>query len=82
MAEMQLEPVVAIAQRKVSSRGGSQVARQRTQTGFSRASRPSLSLGDSALRIIDQHGELITTVPRAGGAEISLFKAYGTRQER
>ena len=29
------------------------------------------------LRVIDQDGELITTVPRHGTGEISRFKAYG-----
>ena len=29
---------------------------------------------------LDQHGELITTVPRNGTSEISRFKAYGTRR--
>jgi hypothetical protein len=29
------------------------------------------------LRIIDQHGELLTTVPRASTGEISRFKACG-----
>ena len=34
-------------------------------------------LGDTTLRVIDQDGELITTVPRHGTGEISRFKAYG-----
>lgn len=37
--------------------------------------------GDTTLRIIDQHGELITTVPSASDGEISRFKAYGTRRK-
>jgi hypothetical protein len=32
---------------------------------------------DTTLRVIDQHGELLTTVPRASTGEISRFKAYG-----
>jgi hypothetical protein len=32
------------------------------------------------LRVIDQHGELITTVPRTSTGEITRFKAYGTRR--
>jgi hypothetical protein len=39
----------------------------------------TIQLGDTTLRIIDQHGELITTVPRAANGQISRFKAYGTR---
>jgi transposase InsO family protein len=67
-------------QRKVSSRGGIQVARQRIQVGFSHAGQTvTIELGDASLRVIDEHGELITTVPRNGSGEISRFKAYGTR---
>jgi hypothetical protein len=52
------------AQRKVSSRGGIQVARQRIQVGFSHAVRSSpSSWATPACWVIDQHGELITTVP-------------------
>jgi hypothetical protein len=72
-----------VVQRKVSSRGGIQVARQRIQAGFSHAGKTvTIQLGDTTLRIIDQHGELITTVPRNGTTEISRFKAYGTRRPR
>ncbi len=42
----------------------------------------TIQLGDTILRVIDQHGELITTVPRLSDGEISRFKAYGTRQPR
>jgi hypothetical protein len=67
----------------VSSRGGIQVARQRIQAGFSHAGQTvTIQLGDTTLRIIDQHGELITTVPRVSNGEISRFKACGTRQPR
>jgi hypothetical protein len=76
------QPRLAI-QRKVSSRGGIQVARQRIQVGFPHAGKTvTVELGDTTLRIIDQHGELITTVPRNGTGEISRFKAYGTRTPR
>ncbi len=69
-----------VIQRKVSSRGGIQVARQRVQVGFSHAGKTvTIQPGDTTLRIIDQHGELITTVPRAANGEITRFKAYGTR---
>jgi transposase InsO family protein len=67
-------------QRKVSSRGGIQVARQRIQVGFGHAGKTvTIQLGDTTLRITDQYGELITTVPRVSDGEISRFKAYGTR---
>ena len=68
-------------QRKVSSRGGIQVAGQRIQVGFSHAGQTvTIQLGDTTVRIIDQNGEPITTVPRNSTGEISRFKAYGTRQ--
>jgi Integrase core domain len=70
-------------QRKVSSRGGIQVAHQRIQVGFGHAGKiVTIELGDTSLRIIDDQGELITTVPRNSTGEISRFKAYGTRQPR
>ncbi len=72
-------PVLAI-QRKVSGRGSIQVARQRIQVGMTHAGQTvTIELGDTSLRVIDQHGELITTVLRNGTGEITRFKAYGTR---
>jgi hypothetical protein len=57
------QPRLAI-QRRVSSRGGMQVARQRIQVGFSHAGKTvTMQLADTTLRVIDQHGELLATVP-------------------
>jgi hypothetical protein len=71
-----------VIQRKVSSRGGIQVACQRIQVGFHHAAKAvTIELGDTSLRIIGQDGELITTVPRNGTGEITRFKAYGTRRQ-
>ena len=73
-----LPPQAQAVQRKVSSRGGIQVARQRIQAGFPHAGKiVTVELDGTTLRIIDQHGELLTTVPRASTGEISRFKAYG-----
>jgi transposase InsO family protein len=74
-------PQVALAiQRKVSSRGGIQVARQRIQVGMTHAGQTvTIDLGDTSLRVTDSNGELITTVPRISNSEISRFKACGTR---
>jgi hypothetical protein len=73
-----LPPPAITVQRRVSSRGGIQVARQRIQVGMTHAGKTvTIELGDTTLRVIDQHGELITTVPRNGTGEISRFKAYG-----
>jgi hypothetical protein len=67
-------------QRKVSSRGGIQVARQRIQVGFPHAGQAvTIELGDTTLRVIDRSGELITTVPRNSLGEITRLKAYGAR---
>jgi hypothetical protein len=64
----------------VSSRGGIQVARQRIQVGFSHVGQiVTIEPGDTTLRVIDQHGELLSTVPRKGIGEISRFKAYGSK---
>ena len=78
-----LPPAALTIRRKVSSRGGVQVARQRIQVGFPHAGQTvTIQLGDTILRIIDQHGELITPVPRVSDGEISRLKVYGTRQPR
>ena len=75
-------PTAALSvQRKVSSRGGIQVAGQRIQVGFPHAGKTvTIELNDTTLRIFDKNGELITTVPRVIDGEISRFKAYGTRR--
>jgi transposase InsO family protein len=73
-------PPVICVQRRVSSRGGIQVTRQRVQVGMSHAGQTvTTEIGDTSLRIIDSHGELIKTVPRTSHAPVSRFKAYGTR---
>jgi hypothetical protein len=75
-----LPPATTVIQRKVSSRGGIQVARQRIHVGLSHAGRiVAIELGDNTLRVIDGDGELLTTVPRNSTGEISRFKAYGTK---
>ena len=39
----------------------------------------TIELAGTTLRIISQHGELMTTVHRKGTGEVSRFEAYGTR---
>ncbi len=77
-----VQPPAAIRiQRRVSSRGGIQVTRQRVQVGMSHAGKTvTIDIGDTSLRILGQHDELIKTVPRANTAPVSRFKAYGTRR--
>ena len=68
-------------QRKVYSRGGIQVARQRVHVGLPHAGCiVTIELGDTTLRVTDPSGELLTTVPRNSTGEISRFKAHGTRK--
>ena len=75
-----LPPARMVIQRKVSSRGGIQVARQRIQVAFGYAGQTvTIQPGDTTLRSIDQHGELISTIPPVAHGQISRFKAYGTR---
>jgi hypothetical protein len=67
--------------RASQGRGRAPAERQRIQAGFGHADQTvTIELGDTTLRVIDQHGELITAVPRNGTSEISRFKAYGTRR--
>jgi hypothetical protein len=39
----------------------------------------TIELGDTTLRVLGQHGELLTAVLRVSGGEISRCKAYGSR---
>jgi hypothetical protein len=75
-----LPPARLIIQRKVSSRGGIRVARQRVQVGLPHGGQiVTIDLGDTTLRVTDPDGELLTTVPRNTAGEITRFKAHGTR---
>jgi transposase InsO family protein len=76
-----LPPARPLIQRKVSSRGGIQVARQRVQVGLPHAGRiVTIELGDTTLRIIDSTtGELLAAVPRNSTGEVSRFKAHGSK---
>lgn len=73
-----LPPAIPVIQRKVSSRGGIRVARQRVQVGLPHAGRiVTIELGDTTLRVTGPDGELLATVPRNSTGEISRFKAQG-----
>jgi hypothetical protein len=64
-----LPPASPVIQRRVSSRGGIQVARQRVQVGLPHAGQVvTVELGDTTLRVIDANGELLTTAPRTAPA--------------
>jgi transposase InsO family protein len=78
-----LPPASPLIQRKVSSRGGIRVARQRIHVGLPHAGRiVTIELGDTTLRVIDPNGELLATVPRNSTGEISRFKAHGSKHPR
>jgi hypothetical protein len=65
-------------QRRVSSRGGIQVAGQRVQVGFRHAGATvTIEVEDTVLRILDQHDEVLTVVPRTSRKEVTRYKAYG-----
>jgi hypothetical protein len=74
-----LPPPAAAVQRRVSSRGGIQVARQRIQVGMSHAGKTVtvLSENDSFRLVID--GETVGVVPRTTSQETRRYKAYATR---
>ena len=70
-------------QRRVCSRGGIMVAKQKIQVGMSHAGQTgTIELGHTSLRIIDCHGGLLATIPRFSRGEVTRFKAYGTTQPR
>jgi hypothetical protein len=78
-----LPPARPVIQRKVSSRGGIRVARQRVHVGLPHAGCiVTVEPGDTTLRVIDPNGELLATVPRNSSGEISRFKAHGNRHAR
>src|SRR5215831_1441835 len=72
------EPAPAV-QRRVSSRGGIQVARQRIQVGMTHAGKivTVVTQNNSYQLVID--GETVGVVPRTTGREISRYKAHATR---
>jgi hypothetical protein len=69
-------------QRRVSSRGGIQVARQKIQAGMIHAGKTVTVLaGDDSFRLVID-GETVTVVPRTTRSEIHRYKAYATHPGR
>jgi len=65
-------------QRRVSCRGGVQVIGQRVQVGFRYAGATvTIEVDDTVLRVLDQHDDILTVVPRSSRKEVSRYKAYG-----
>ena len=75
------EPATAV-QRRVSSRGGIQVARQRIQVGMTHAGKIVTVLPeDNSFRLVID-GETVGVVPRTTTREIDRYKAHATRPGR
>jgi hypothetical protein len=75
------EPAPAV-QRRVSSRGGIQVARQRIQVGMTHAGKiVTVVSEDNSFRLVID-GETVGVVPRTTSREIGRYKAYATHPGR
>ena len=74
-----LPPPATAVQRRVSSRGGIQVARQRIQVGMTHAGKTVTVLSeDTSFRLVIG-AETVRVVPRTTSREIGRYKAYATR---
>jgi hypothetical protein len=73
------DPGLAV-QRRVSSRGGIQVARQRIQVGMTHAGKivTVMPEGDTFRLVVD--GETVGVVPRTAGQEIDRYKVHATHR--
>ena len=72
----------AVVQRRVSSRGGIQVARQRIQVGMTHAGKiVTVIPGDTSFRLVID-GEDVGVVPRTTNRQIDRYKAYATHPGR
>jgi hypothetical protein len=65
-------------QRRVSCRGGIPIVGQRVQVGFRHAGATvTVEVDDTVLRVLDQHDEILTVVPRTSRKEVTRYKVYG-----
>ncbi|MBV9093492.1 MAG: IS481 family transposase [Streptosporangiaceae bacterium] len=77
-----LPVATATVQRRVSSRGGIQVARQKIQVGMTHAGKiVTVIPGDTSFRLVID-GEDVGVVPRTTSREIDRYKAYATHPGR
>ena len=76
-----LPGATATVQRRMSSRGGIQVARQKIQVGMTHAGKivTVITENNSFRLVID--GETAAVVPRTTSCEIARYKAYTTHPE-
>jgi hypothetical protein len=69
-------------QRRVSSRGGIQVACQRIQVGMTHAGKiVTVICEDNSFRLVID-GDTVATVPRTTSDQIGRYKAYATHPGR
>jgi transposase InsO family protein len=66
-------------QRRVSSRGGIQVARQRIQVGLTHAGKIVTVVPETSTFRLVIDGETVATVPRTTSHEINRYKAHATQ---
>ena len=67
-------------QRRVSSRGVTQVAGQTLRVGFAhRHTLVDIDVHETEFHVYDQAGELLTVAPRTSGKEVTRTKGYGVR---
>jgi len=77
-----LPPPALSVQRRVSSRGGIQVARQRIQVGMTHAGKVVTVIpGDTSFRLVID-GEDVGVVPRTTSRQIDRYKAHAARPGR
>jgi len=69
-------------QRRVSSRGGIQVARQRIQAGMTHAGKIVTVICENNTFRLVIGGETVAAVPRTTSRQIDRYKAYATRPGR
>jgi hypothetical protein len=67
-------------QRRVSSRGVTQVAGQTLRVGFVyRHTLVDIDVHETEFHVYDQAGEPMTAMPRTSGQEVTRPKGYGVR---
>jgi hypothetical protein len=77
-----LPEATATVQRRVSSRGGIQVARQRIQVGMTHAGKiVTVTAENNSFRLVID-GETVGVIPRTTSREIDRHKAYATHPGR
>ena len=65
-------------QRRVSERGGIRVCGQRVQVGLPHARQTvTVDVDETRFQVLDQHGTILTVVPRTNSREVTRYKAYG-----